>query len=340
MPDYHCLKGILDRALEQRLMRKELESLKKSIVHKNIRYRMVGNTAGMQKIRETIEEVKDSDINVLVCGEPGSGKELIARVINSLGKKDGPFISLNCSTMPKELVEAELFGWENGTFADMFSRRLRRLEEVSRGTMFFEEIGDLNPALQAKVLKVIERKIDATGCGRKSSVDFRIITSTKRDLKQEVRNGSFREDLFRHINQREITVPPLRERKDDIPLLVSAFVQEFCEREQKTLGISEKVLQVFENYDWPGNVRQLRNVIERGVILASADTIALRDVPEELLSSRSVPGPGNPLRTFKELETEALRFALQSCKGNKSKASKILGISRKAMYKRLREIQT
>jgi DNA-binding NtrC family response regulator len=340
-PDYLCLKGMIDRAVEQHSLKKEVQILKNRLVYDHMRYRIIGNTAGMLRIFNIIEAVKDSDRNVLVCGEAGSGKELIARTINNCREKGGPFIVFNCAAMPKELIDSELFGWDKGVFSGTHTRRTGKFEEASSGTLFLDEIGELELSLQAKLFRVIqEKELEPPGSSRNKKVDFRLISSTKRDLKKEVKDGNFREDLFYRINQIEIAVPPLRERKDDILLLFSAFMNEFCIKDRKALTISDKVMKALENYSWPGNVRELRNVVERAVILATGDKITLKEIPEELLSfKRATANINNPLKTFRELEMEALKDALQACKGNKSKASRLLGISRKAMYKRLRDSQ-
>ncbi|MDH4232441.1 MAG: sigma-54 dependent transcriptional regulator [Nitrospirota bacterium] len=340
LPEYTCLKGVLDRAVELRSLKKEVEALKKGLPDENLLYRIIGSSGEMRKIIEIIEAVKDSDSNVLIHGEAGSGKELIARAISGCRKKKGPFISLNCSVMPEELIAEELFGREKESFPGAFSRKTGKFEEAFGGTLFLDEIGYLGLSLQAKLLKVLQEKdVRRPGNNRKTRADFRLLSSTKRDLKKEAQQGNFMEDLLNRINQIEINVPPLRERKDDIPLLVSAFFNEFSAREQKVLTISDKVMKMFENFYWPGNVKQLRNVVERAVMLARGDKITPRDLPEELLSTRRPSANCNALKTFRELEKEALKDALEFCKGNKSKASRLLGISRKAMYKRLREIQ-
>jgi len=243
--------------------------------------------------------------------------------------------------MPKELIDSELFGVEKGVFSGSLSMKAGKFQEASSGTLFLDEIGDLEPSLQAKLFRAIrEKELRPDVSIRKKKDIFRLISSTKRDLKEEVKNGSFREDLFCLISQVEIVVPPLRDRKDDILLLASAFMNEFCIKGKKALTISGEVMKVFENCSWPGNVRQLKNIIERAVILATGDKITLKEIPEELISfKRTTTSSNNQLKTFRELEMEALKDALQACKGNKSKASRILGISRKAMYKRLRESQ-
>ena len=340
-PDYLCLKGMIERAVEQYSLKRELQILKKRLLCDPRRYRMIGNTPEMLRMYKIIEAVKDSDSNVLVIGEAGSGKELIARTINNCGEKSGQFIVLNCAAMPKELIDSELFGVEKGVFSGALSMKAGKFQEASSGTLFIDEIGDLEPSLQAKLFRAIrEKELRPDVSIRKKKDIFRLISSTKRDLKEEVKNGSFREDLFCLISQVEIVVPPLRDRKDDILLLASAFMNEFCIKGKKALTISGEVMKVFENCSWPGNVRQLKNIIERAVILATGDKITLKEIPEELISfKRTTTSSNNQLKTFRELEMEALKDALQACKGNKSKASRILGISRKAMYKRLRESQ-
>jgi two-component system response regulator HydG len=332
---------MIERAVEQYSLKKELQILKNRLVCDPRRYRMIGNTPEMLRIYKIIEAAKDSDSNVLVIGEAGSGKELIARTINNCGEKRGQFIVFNCAAMPKELIESELFGVEKGFFSNVHSMKTGKFEEASSGTLFLDEIGDLEPSLQTKLFRAIqEKELQPEVSSRRKKDVFRLISSTKRDLKKEVKDGSFREDLFHRISQIRIVVPPLRERKDDILLLSSAFMNELCTKEKKALTISDEVMKVFENYNWPGNVRQLKNIIERAVILATGDKITLKEIPEELHSFKKTMTTGNnPLKTFRELEMEALKDALQACKGNKSKASRILGISRKAMYKRLRESQ-
>jgi two-component system response regulator HydG len=247
-----------------------------------------------------------------------------------------PFVSINCAAIPKELLEAEFFGYEKGAFTGANSRRAGKLEEASGGTMFLDEIGELELSLQSKFLRVLqEREIERLGSNKKIKVDFRLISSTNRDFKKEVREGRFREDLLYRINIIEIQLPPLRERKDDIPLLISEFAKEFCIRENKKVAVSDQAIQFLQDYSWPGNIRQLRNVIERAIVLASGNTITIRELPQEVLSDNNTPFH-HSLKTLKELETEAIHDAIRESQGNKSKAARMLGISRKAFYKRLK----
>ncbi|RMG75219.1 MAG: sigma-54-dependent Fis family transcriptional regulator, partial [Nitrospirae bacterium] len=250
----------------------------------------------------------------------------------------------NCAAIPKDLLESELFGYEKGAFTGATSRRIGKFEEASGGTLFLDEIGELELPLQSKLLRVLqEREIERLGSNRPVKVDFRLVCSTNRNLQQEVKAGNFREDLYYRINVVEIHVPPLRERLDDIPLLATEFVNEFSIREKKKLTISDEVMDIFKSYHWPGNIRQLKNIIERAVVLARTDRITYRELPEEMrppkktYKPRKVSSDSQELKTLRELEEQAIRNALKQCNGNKSKAAKLLGISRKAFYKRLKE---
>jgi transcriptional regulator with PAS, ATPase and Fis domain len=292
----------------------------------------------MLKIFDAIDAVKDSASSVLVYGETGTGKELIAKALHySSAKRDKPFIAVNCAAIPRELLESELFGFEKGAFTGAVTRRIGKIEEASGGTLFFDEIGELELGLQAKLLRVLqENEIERLGSNKKIKVYFRLISSTNRDLKKVVESNNFREDLFYRINVIQLNLPPLRERSPDIPLLVAEFVKEFCIRERKALTVSDEVMKALQAYHWPGNIRQLKNVIERAVVLSKGRMITMKELPEEFLSQQEHHETFSK-KTLKDLESQAIKDALRECKGNKSKAAKVLGISRKAFYKRLRE---
>ena len=343
-PNYTQLKGILARAVEQRRLKKELEVMRRRLLEQDSRYNIIGTTPEMKRIFEIIEAVKESSSSVLITGETGTGKELIARSLHyNSSRKDKPFVPVNCAAIPKDLLESELFGYEKGAFTGATSRRIGKFEEASGGTLFLDEIGELELPLQSKLLRVLqERELERLGSNKPIKVDFRLICSTNRNLLEEVKAGNFREDLYYRINVVEIKVPPLRDRVDDIPLLVMEFLNEFSVREKKKLSITDEVLDVFRSYHWPGNIRQLKNIIERAVVLARTDRITLRELPDELRPAKKFnPLPRattkTELKTLKELEQQAIINALKECNGNKSKAAKILGISRKAFYKRLKE---
>ncbi|GBE00253.1 transcriptional regulatory protein ZraR [bacterium BMS3Abin07] len=338
-PDYPRLKGILARAVEQRCLKREIDNIKNELLKGNNSYRIIGSTSQISDILEICEAVKDSESNVLVSGETGTGKELIALNIHYRSKRyKKPFIAVNCAAIPGELIESELFGHEKGAFTGAASRRIGKFEEASDGTVFLDEIGELGLPLQAKLLRVLqEREIERLGSNKNIKVNFRLITSTNRDLKKEIIEGNFREDLFYRINVVQIDVPPLRERRDDIPLLVTDFLREFCVKANKTISISKEAMDIFMKYSWPGNIRHLRNVIERTVVLARGKKIAAADLPEELIDYKENIKTPVIANTLKELEFHAIKKALDASNGNKSRAAKILGISRKAFYKRLRD---
>lgn len=340
-PDYDKLKSILSRAVEQCHLKREVEHLRKRLPAEGYRQRICAAEPAMLKILQTIEAIKDSESSALICGETGTGKELIAKTLHySSIRKDKPFIAINCAAIPRELMESELFGYEKGAFTGASSPRIGKFEEAAGGTIFLDEIGEMELSLQAKLLRVLEeREIERLGGNRKIKVDFRLLSSTNRDLQAEVGNGQFREDLYYRINVVQLVVPPLRERRGDIPLLVSEFMREFCSRENKVLDLSDEVMKVLMQYDWPGNVRQLRNVIERAVVLAKKGTVNTRDLPEEFSSHKRRQNRIEKTGNLKEIEMQHIRNVLRACKGNKSQGAKMLGISRKALYKRLKDFQ-
>jgi DNA-binding NtrC family response regulator len=338
-PDYSILKSVVARAVQWSESRRHVEPQTKIECGECLPH-IIGNTPEMRRLFETIEAVKISSSNILVSGETGTGKELVARALHDHKSASGaPFVAVNCAAIPKELVEVEFFGCEKGAFTGAVSRRMGKFEEAGNGVIFLDEIGELEPSMQAKLLRVLqEREIERIGSNKKIKVGFRLISATNRDLVAEVKKGRFREDLYYRINVIEIKVPPLRERKDDIPLLAAAFLGEFCALEEKMLALSADVIQAFTEYHWPGNVRQLRNVIERAVVLSHNDSIKLADLPSEFdLFGESPNTAAAPGKTLREMQLQAIRQTLQTCDGNKSKTAKMLKISRKALYKRLRD---
>lgn len=344
-PDYIMLKDIIARAIEQKRMQRENEEPEKTFSDATYNHGLTGNGEKFQRLSETIETIKDSSSTVIITGETGTGKELVARALHfSSRRKDTPFIAVNCAAIPKDLIETELFGCEKGAYTGAHATRIGKFEEASSGTIFLDELGELPLDLQAKLLRVLqEREIERVGSNKKIKVNCRVICSTNRDLRKEVEEGGFREDLFYRINVIEIKAPALRERKEDIPCLLTKFVREFSEKENKSVNISEKAMKAFMAYQWPGNVRQLRNVIESAVVLAKGGIISLSDLPEEFhlnIKAAEEVQPETVLKeriTLKDIELHAIREAMQKCNGNKSKAARILGISRKAFYKRLND---
>ena len=338
-PDYPKLKSVLSQAIERHVAHKEFENLKRVAGQDTNLHSLVGMTPSMLKIQKTIETVKDSDSSVLIQGETGTGKEVIACNLHYRSKRcSNPFVAVNCAAIPRELIESELFGYEKGAFTGATASRTGKFEEAMDGTIFLDEIGELELSVQAKLLRVLqEREVERLGTTKKVKVNFRLISSTNRNLRTEVEDGRFREDLFYRINVVQIDAPPLRDRKQDIPLLATNFLSAHALRENKPFSLADGVMDILANYPWPGNIRQLKNVIERAVVLAAQERITENELPEELLAHRRCEEPESPVRPLKALEQQAVTEALQVCNGNKSRAAKQLGISRKTFYKKLRE---
>jgi len=338
-PDYTKLKNVLARALEQHGVSQEFESLKKkTAAEKNI-YPIIGKASSMTAIMKTIASVKDSESSVLILGETGTGKEVIASNLHYGSKRyQKPFVAVNCAAIPRELMESELFGYEKGAFTGATASKAGKFEAAADGTIFLDEIGELDLSVQAKLLRVLqEREVERLGTNKRFKVNFRLISSTNRDLKKEVEEGRFREDLYYRINVLQITVPPLRDRKQDIPLLTAEFLNNLSVRENRPFVLADGVLDAFMSHDWPGNVRQLKNTIERAVVLAQGGRITLNDLPEDFLMHCKRPDADRAVKPLKVLERQAINEALLVCGGNISKAAKQLGISRKTFYKRLKE---
>lgn len=338
-PDYPQLKSVLARAIEQHVAKKEFETLKKKTSRDNNIYAIIAKTPSMAGITKTIEAVKDTESNILILGETGSGKEVIASNLHYQSKRfDKPFVALNCAAIPRDLIESELFGYEKGAFTGATASRAGKFEAAEDGTVFLDEIGELELSIQAKLLRVLqEREVERLGANKRFKVNFRLIASTNRDLKKEVETGRFREDLYYRLNVIQIEVPPLRERREDIPFLAEEFLKGFSLREDKPFVLAEEVLETFRHYAWPGNVRQLKNIIERAAVLARGNRITLRELPEELQQQSPKVKKADAIKPLRVLEQQAIQDALQSCSGNISKAARKLGISRKTFYKRLKE---
>ncbi len=339
-PDYPRLKNVLAQAIEKHSAKKQFAYLKRRAFQENNEHPLIGKAPSMIRIVQTIETVKDSESSVLIQGETGTGKEIIARNIHYTGKRyNKPFVAVNCAAIPRELIESELFGYEKGAFTGAAANRMGKFEEAAEGTIFLDEIGEVELSVQAKLLRVLqEREIEKLGTNKKCKVNFRLISSTNRDLRKEVAEGRFREDLFYRINVVRVDVPPLRERKHDIPLLASEFLNTFSLRENRLFSLSDEVTDIFMNYEWPGNVRQLKNTIERAAVLVRGERITIRELPEEILVHCQKVKNVSAVKPLKVLERQAINDALLLCNGNKSKAARKLGISRKTFYKRLKEL--
>jgi len=332
------------KALENRFLKKEVVRLKKEVESRYDFHHLVGRSPSMQKIYDLIERISDSSSNVLIYGESGTGKELVAKAIHYNGfRKEGPLIAVNCAAIPETLLESELFGYKKGAFTDAKMDKKGLIFEANEGTLFLDEITEMSPTLQAKLLRVIEeREVRPLGDTNSYPVDMRIICTTNRDLKSLIQEGRFREDLFYRVKVIDIELPPLRERKEDLPLLIQYFVNKFGRDSKKEIsGVSERALNILLNYSWPGNIRELENVLQRAVTLSQNEEILPEDLPTALIEEvgENIIEKGLIKKyTIKQLEKEYIKRVLIEVEGNKSKAAEILGLDRKTLYRKLQEI--
>jgi len=335
------LSLIVKRALENSSLKRQnrelLNQLKKKYSFENI----IGKSSAMKKVFETIELVAPSRANVLIYGESGTGKEMIADAIHhNSPRRDKPYIKVHCAALPETLLESELFGHEKGAFTGAITRKRGRFELAHTGTIFLDEVGEISPQTQVKLLRVVqEREFERVGGEQSIKIDVRIISATNKNLKEEIEKGNFREDLYYRLDVVSIHVPPLRERKDDIPLMVHKFIEEFSIENNKQIeGITNGALQALMNYKWPGNVRELRNVIESIVVLTKSKVITEQDLPSYILSKDEQEALKIPAgSSLKEAERKLILFTLQNTGGNKSRASEILKIGRKTLHRKLSE---
>jgi DNA-binding NtrC family response regulator len=338
-PDYAKLKAILVKAVEQKQLKNEIASLKSQLESTYRFSSIIGKSPSMENVFSMVESIKDSSINVLITGGTGTGKELLANAIHYTSQRHyRPFVAVNCAAVPRELLEAEFFGYEKGAFTGAIARRIGKFEEAHTGTLFLDEIGEMELSLQVKILRVIqEKEIERIGGSAKVKIDIRLIASTNRDLAEAVKRKKFRPDLYYRLNVIQIALPPLKERKSDISLLVTHFIDKFSQRENKHItGISPDVMTTFLNYSWPGNLRELENVMERAVVLAKGEVIGLNGIPREIKKeAQKGAAPDKAVTPLKQLELETIMKALEAFHGNKSKAAQALGITRKVLYARL-----
>jgi PAS domain S-box-containing protein len=318
--------------------REKTKTLKKALDDKFGLGNIVGKNPKMQAIYELIEDISQSDSTVLIQGESGTGKELIARATHLLSpRKERPFVVANCSAYAQTLLESELFGHEKGAFTGALRRKQGRFELADGGTIFLDEIGEIPPATQLLLLRVLqEKRFERVGGEDTIKVDVRVIAATNRNLAQEMKEGRFREDLYYRLNVIPIVVPPLRERKNDIPLLAKRFLEIYSTANSKAMrGFSEEVMQIFLDFDWPGNVRELQNVVEYAVILAKGDMITELDLPQSL--KETFPRIHAELASLKDTEKSLILKVLQETEGNKYQTAKRLGITRSTLYGKMRK---
>ena len=336
------LRLMISRSLSTQALEKEVQYLRKE-VDKNFGFgNIIGKSDVMKEIFNVIRQIADSKSTVLIMGESGTGKELVSRAIHYISqRRNTPFVTINCAAIPETLIESELFGHEKGAFTNAIERKLGRFEIAHSGTLFLDEIGELSLATQAKILRFLEeREFNRVGGSKTIKVDVRLIAATNKDLTQLIKKGLFREDLYYRINVVPIVLPPLRERPEDIPLLLDHFVQKFSAENKKQLkGVSKEALDILKNYDWPGNVRELENLVERMVTLTVNSYIQPNELPFSLLNVPKMNGLKESILTGRvsliqgeeKFEREIIEDALRRANYVQSHAAEMLGVSRRIL---------
>jgi len=335
------------RVLSKQKLHKELDFLRREIEAARGFDQIISQNKKMLEIFDLIKKVAHTSTHILITGESGTGKELVARSIHNQGnRKAGPFVAINCAAIPPELMESEMFGHERGAFTGAHTRTIGKFEHANGGTLFLDEISALRPDLQAKLLRVLqEKEIERIGSNRTIKVDIRVISATNRNLEEDVAQGRFRQDLYFRLNVVPISIPPLRERKEDIPLLARHFLNKFITAFNKKIsGFSEKTLDALCRYHWPGNIRELENLIERIVVLSKGnDLIELEDIPLEILTSSDRSAKDDKLskvgliKMREEFEKRLILNVLESTRWNRTEAAKILKISRNYLIRKARQ---
>jgi DNA-binding NtrC family response regulator len=344
--DIQRLKILLEKIVERMETLREVKALRRQLREHGTFGSLIGNSPEMRKIYQVIEQAAPTSASVLITGESGTGKELVAQTIHQLSPRASfPFIAINCAAIPETLLESEIFGHEKGAFTGAADRRPGCFELADRGTLFLDEIGEMTPATQVKLLRVLqEQKFRRLGGRVEQSVDVRIIAATNADPVEAVRQGKLREDLFYRLNVFSLGLPPLRERKEDLPLLTQSFINEFNNRNQKAVaGVDHEAMRLLEQHTWPGNVRELRNVIERATILAPGPLIEPKHLPP-VVEGEAAPAQQQPMAlaagiTVEEAERRLILMTLAHTRDNKTRAAEILGISLKTLHNKLNKLR-
>jgi two-component system, NtrC family, response regulator HydG len=333
---------LVERALEEKYLRTEVRRLQREVEGYYHFDRIIGKSPVMQRVFELVERLKDSQVNLLLTGESGTGKDLLARTLHyHSSRKQAPFVPVNCAAIPKQLLESELFGYVQGAFTDARKDKKGLFVEAHGGTLFLDEVGELPLLLQAKLLRVIEDKeVRPLGATKGEKVDVRIIAATNRDLRRVVDEGRFRQDLFYRLNIMDLHLPPLRQRPEDLPLLIQHFI-EHSTQSARAQRLSAEALRILLNYPWPGNVRELENTLERALVLCRGEEITPVDLPAHLTGSKpqvaSLPDALLRHCSLADIEREYILLALELTEGKKKEAADLLGIDRKTLYRKLEE---
>jgi DNA-binding NtrC family response regulator len=326
---------VVERAVEKAQMQSKLKQLEQRMESRYSFENIIGESGAIKEAKEMAEKVAASDMSVLLQGETGTGKELFAQAIHQASpRKNGPFVALNCSAFPNDLLESELFGYKKGAFTGADESKKGLLEEADGGSLFLDEIGEMNPGLQAKLLRFLENKtFTKLGDTKQQSVDTRVIAATNKNLKREAEDGDFRDDLYYRLAGFTIDIPPLRARKEDIPMLAHFFLKRVNNRVRH---IDEHALNLLEDYPWKGNIRELKNIIERAAVLADSDRITADLLPPELRHDQQSVNISSS-STLDEVERAHIRRVLDETGGNKTKAAQILGIGTSTLYRKIEE---
>jgi DNA-binding NtrC family response regulator len=340
---------VIKRALEFRNMKRENLALKNQLKKKYRFENFIGDSLQINKVFRIIEKVADTDSTVLILGESGTGKELVAKALhyNSM-RRDKPLIPVNCGAIPEELLESELFGHEKGAFTNAIRTRIGRFELSNGGSIFLDEIGEMSPHLQVKLLRILqEQEFERVGGTKTIKCDIRVIAATNRNLDKLVQDGVFREDLYYRLKVIPIIIPPLRERRSDIPLLIHHFIENISRsRKKKIKGISKDIVKAFIEYDWPGNVRELENIIERMIILAEGDELTLQDLPEKIIQKHHEDDITEPVieedgfslsNAINEYERLLIVRALEKADWVKNRAAKLLNMNRTTLVEKIKK---
>jgi DNA-binding NtrC family response regulator len=343
--DPNKLHRLLERLAEINQQKRENQALRRQLNDRGHFGRIIGHSPAMRALYQVLEQAAPTPASMLILGESGTGKELVAQTIHQLSPRAlAPFVAINCAAIPDTLLESEIFGHEKGAFTGATDRRAGCFELADRGTLFLDEIAEMTPATQVKLLRVLqERKFRRLGGRTEQEVDVRVLAATNIDPVAAIRDGKLREDLYYRLNVFSIALPPLRDRKDDLPLLIQAFIEEFNIRDHHTVkGVSAAAMRQLERYEWPGNVRELRNVIERATILARGDSIEPAHLPVfgPAPAAAAAASPANgvtiaPGMTVDEAEQKLIMATLESAGGNKTRAAEMLGISLKTLHNKL-----
>lgn len=338
------MRLVIRKELDVRNLREENRSLREALGKRYSHPNMVARSPKMQEVLATVERVAPTNATVLLGGESGVGKDLVARAIHEKSKRaSGPFLKINSSAIPENLLESELFGFEKGAFTGAVASKPGKFELADKGTLFLDEIGDVPPATQVKLLRVLqEREFERLGGTKTVKVDVRLIAATNRDLREALEQGTFREDLYYRLNVVPIDIAPLRERKEDIPDLVNLFVTRFAGESGKPIeGITPQAMQLLVNYHWPGNVRELQNIVERACALSKGSQLEAADIhidERPTKGGNGAPGFLPEGMTLEQWEDDMVKEALKRANGNKSQAARLLGLSRNALRYRLSKI--